>query len=433
MGEKSTVRMELFIGKEKEGSYFELPFEVPSGVFRITVKYKYERHSVTEIDGVKKTEEINIIDFGLSSNTGEFVGASGSDRDKIWVSEFDSSDGFSRARTDAGVWNIIVGAYKVHEEGVKVTYEVAFEFKERVLLKGDCHAHTTGSDGILSVQELTDLARENRLDFIFITDHNNYSHNNKVMSSEALTVIPGVEWTHFKGHANFMGVERAFFKKYYANTIDEVNEILDEARSNGAIVSINHPFDAGCPWKWGLENVEFDCVEIWNGIIKQSDMQCIQWWHRELCGGRRLPIIGGSDFHKFEDFSMLGHPTTWLYSMSRGQSDIMDAIRNGHAFVTLQPDAPRVFIGCRNLIIGDEVQFEEGMIINFEFSSLKKGDIIKIYSAFGIEKEIPAEQGSLSFEIKGENKRFYRAEVHRQLLPYLPPMLCLITNPIYIR
>ena len=515
MANTGHIQLELFVGKEKEGLYFELPFEVPEGVERIDIRYGYERRRSSFTDGQAKTEEINVIDLALSSNTGEFIGSSGSNRDHVQISEYCSSDGYARVRTLAGTWNIIVGAYKVHKAGVKVTYNVTFTYKERRLLKGDCHIHTTGSDGVLTVEEAAGLAKAGGLDFLFITDHNNYSHNSRLISDDGLTLIPGVEWTHFNGHANMLGVERPFKGKYYANSLEEVRERLDEARRSGALVSVNHPFDAGCPWKWGLDNGNFDCVEIWNGVMKSSDMQCISWWHGELCKGRRLPIIGGSDFHRFSNFSAPGMPATCVYSMSRGPADILEAIRQGHSFVAFQPDAPAADIRCARTagsdatqssavacpdgapaayayggelkrlaagvplnggsglngsaglpggpgptdtysfpdgsgptgtcsfpggpgltggFMGDEIPFAPGLIVQFDFSSLKKGDLVKIHSAAGIEREITARHaGDMSFGIPAEGKRFYRAEVYRRLLPDLPPMLCLITNPIYFR
>lgn len=432
MPQTKTIKIDLFINKEKEGLYFDLPFETPEGVQRIDVRYSYERHRTTIADGITKKEEINIIDLAICSESGEFVGASGSDRDHIWVSEYDSSDGYAPVETKKGTWNIIVGAYKINGIGVKVTYEITFEFKERVLLKGDCHAHTTGSDGILPVDGLEKAAISSNLDFIFVTDHNNYYHDPAIRSSKALTVIPGVEWTHFKGHANMLGVDRAFKGKYYANDIEGVRKIFDEAKNNGAIVVINHPFDWCCGWKWGIENVKYDCIEAWNGTIKQSDMECIQWWHNKLCSGERIPIIGGSDFHRFENFGMVGHPTTCVYSMSRGKTDIINAILHGHSYITFQPQAPAVDMHCKDGFMGDVVPFEEGLNISFDFSSVNAGDIIKIYSSSGVEKEITvSESGGMNFEIEAKARAFYRAEIYRKLLPNLPPMLCLVTNPIY--
>lgn len=433
MPQTEIIKIDLFVEKEKEGLYFEAPFSVPEGVQRIDIRYGYERYRTVTAEGEDRTEEINIIDLALCSGTDEFIGASGSDRDHIWVSEYDSSDGYAPVETKAGTWNIIVGAYKVHGKGVNVAYEITFEFKERMLLKGDCHVHTTGSDGILSTDDIAHLASENKLDFVFITDHNNYYHSPAINSGKALTVIPGVEWTHYKGHANMLGVERAFRGKYYANSLDEVHDIFAEARQRGAAIVINHPFDAGCPWKWDLDNVEYDCIEIWNGIIKQSDMQCISWWHDQLCAGRVIPIIGGSDFHRFENFGMIACPTTCVYSMSRGKSDIIDAIIKGHAYVTYQPQAPSADIRCGGAHIGDSIPFDSGLRIDFAFSNLNAGDVVKIYSSSGIEREGTVKHsGAINIEMGIENKLFYRAEIYRRLLPSLPPMLCLITNPLYI-
>lgn len=426
------MELDLFIGKEKEGLYFQLPFVVPENVERMDIRYKYERHRNTTFDGVTKTEEINIIDLALASNTGDFIGSSGSDRSHIWISEYDTSIGYAPKEPVAGTWNIIVGAYKIQDEGVHVIYDITFTLKNRTLLKGDCHVHTTGSDGILSVEEITQLSIKNKLDFLFITDHNNYAHNDILQSSNKITLIPGAEWTHFKGHANMLGVKRPFHGTYYANTIEEVRERLENARKNKALVSINHPFDLSCSWKWGLNNVDFDLVEIWNGVMKPSDMACIAWWQDQLVSGRRLPIIGGSDFHRFNNYSIPGMPATCVYSQSRGQSDIIDAISKGHSFISYQGDGPEADIQCGNAFMGDEIPFQDSMEVDFTFSKVKSNDIIKIYSSQGLEKEVTVkESGTLQIQLIAENKRFYRAELYRELIPGNPPILCLITNPIY--
>ena len=426
------LELDLTIGKEKEGLYFNLPFEVPQGVERMDIRYRYERyHSYTK-DNVTQTEEINIVDLALASNTGDFIGSSGSDRSHIWISEYDTSAGYAPKEPVSGTWNVIVGAYKVQDGGVRVIYDIDFTFKKRILLKGDTHVHTTGSDGILSVDDITKYAIKNNLDYLFITDHNNYAHNDALSSSKDLTVIPGTEWTHFNGHANMLGVKRPFLGTYYANNIKEVQERLANARNNNALVSINHPFDKSCPWKWGFDKVEYDLIEIWNGIMKQSDMECVAWWQDILAKGRRLPIIGGSDFHSFNNFSLPGAPATCIYSMSRGQSDILRAIKQGNSFVSYQVDGPEADIQCNGAYMGDILPYEDNLEVIFTFNKVKQGDLIIIYSADGVEKKVNVEaSGNLTILIKAENKRFYRAELYRELLPGGKPLLCLITNPLY--
>ena len=82
--------------------------------------------------------------------------------------------------------------------------------KERRLFKGDTHVHTTASDGILEPEEAALLARRMGLDFLIFTDHNNSAQNDRLPFYEDITLIPGTEWTHYKGHAGFLGTEQAF-------------------------------------------------------------------------------------------------------------------------------------------------------------------------------------------------------------------------------
>ena len=411
--------LDIFIKKEQEGTYFNLPFEVPKNVDRMDIQYSYSRS--------------HIVDLALSSANNEFIGASGSDREHIWICESLSSDGYKAVQVLPGTWNIIAGAYKITSDEVPVRYEITYTYKKRTLLKGDCHVHTTASDGVLTVEELIPTAKSSMLDFICITDHNNYTHNIPLRNTESLTVIPGVEWTLYNGHANMLGLEKPIDGQYFVNTSEEAYELLNKARQNGALISINHPFDDGCPWKWGYDSFEFDCMEVWNGIFKHSDMKCISFWHDRLCQGKRIPIIGGSDFHRFSNYAAPGFPTTWVYSMSRGQTDLLNALRQGHCFVTYQPDAPIMDITCNQSHMGDAVAYEPGLSVIFNYTSVKTGDIIKILSSSGLEKEITsATSGNLTVEIKAEQKKFYRTELYRNLLPGFPPMLCMISNPIYL-
>ena len=95
-------------------------------------------------------------------------------------------------------------------EGVKVTYELTFTPKHLRLLKGDLHTHTLASDGVLTVEELAGQAQRHGLDFLAITDHNQMVTADALPHMPGLTLIPGVEWTHYQGHANFLGVDQPY-------------------------------------------------------------------------------------------------------------------------------------------------------------------------------------------------------------------------------
>ena len=65
------------------------------------------------------------------------------------------------------------------------------------ILKGNLHAHTTFSDGRLSVEEVVDRYRELDYDFLAITDHDDLIQAdywmNLPQSDEKMIILPGVE------------------------------------------------------------------------------------------------------------------------------------------------------------------------------------------------------------------------------------------------
>ena len=78
-----------------------------------------------------------------------------------------------------------------------------------------------GSDGIFTAAELGRRARLHGLDFLAITDHNQMVSRQSLPRIEGLTLISGIEWTHYRGHANFLGVDRPYDEPFFANTPED--------------------------------------------------------------------------------------------------------------------------------------------------------------------------------------------------------------------
>ena len=53
-----------------------------------------------------------------------------------------------------------------------------------------------------------------------------------------MTLIPGIEWTHYKGHATFLGVDHPYDDSFMANTTEEVRVTLHFRPGEGGI---DHP------------------------------------------------------------------------------------------------------------------------------------------------------------------------------------------------
>lgn len=427
----STQKIERYIEKREEGSYFEIPFSVPENVERIDVEYIYLRQSVKQEDNCECTQVINIVDLALSGPGGAYVGASGSDRTHLWVSEYSSAHGYAAVPADAGEWHIIAGAYKIDEGGSKVTFSITCTFKECRLLKGDTHMHTIASDGSMSSRDIAIAARSLGLDYIFITDHNNYADLFYSVDVEGITVLPGTEWTHYKGHCGMLGVRKPYESAFCVNSPREAREKMAEAKENGAVLVLNHPFCPYCGWKWGFDSYPYDLIEIWNGgTAPKSTMDCLSWWQKQLETGKKIPVTGGSDYHRVELMRSIGFPCTCLYAMSRGPSDVMDALKNGNSYITCAPDGPGVSAEAEGKILGETAP--RGSLIKANFFGLREADRIRVITDQSQETfDCKTGATGLFLEIPSGEARFCRFEILRSNWGCLPEMVAMISNPIY--
>jgi hypothetical protein len=427
------INKSVIITKQQEATSFELSFTVPDNIQRIDVKYRYERFRTDiKADATRETQ-VNIIDLSLKSADGDYIGGSGSNRSHVWVSEFDSSDGFDQFPIKAGEWAVIIGAYRIQPQGVTVEYEIELTEKQTLLLKGDLHIHSKSSDGNLDYNEVKTCAIRAGLDFISVTDHNNYIQNFYLHSDRQLTIIPGVEWSSFLGHACVWGLKRPWRGVGYANNTEQAQRILSETQDNGAIFSINHPFRSNMLWRMGIDNFSYNCIEIWNGVMDRENLLCMEWWHEQLCQGKRIPVVGGSDYHYSGAYSPIGQPTTWVYSQSRGQTDILRAIDKGCCFITRSPQAPGVLIQCQERVMGETVLYRPDLTVNFSFDKLIPGDILNVHSANGIiyQKTIDDEI-SCRVSLPAKAEKFYYSTILRKPKQFEKQCLWLISNPIYI-
>lgn len=422
----------LFIEPERAGMYFTLPFTMPPDVETFTLAYSYERHHEAQQGTFTSRTEINIIDLGLVGPDGAQVGASGSDKPQIFVSETQSTPGYKPRPLTPGEWGIIVGAYKIAPGGMTVTYELTFTPKRLRLLKGDLHTHTLASDGVLTAEELGMRALRHGLDFLAITDHNQMVTRDALPKIPGVTLIPGMEWTHFSGHANFLGSEKPYDEPFYTNTPEEVRARFDSACTRGALISINHPFEDCCVFKFDMNALPFDCLEIWNGPMRESNLRALGLWQSMLAAGRKVPIIGGSDYHRDTPFIFVGGPTTCVYAMSSGESDILAALRQGHAFITFAPGGPTLAMTAGQAMLGDSVRWPDVRAVEIAAEVLQAGDIVRVVNIKGSEDIFRAPAaGRFQSTYPVDAPGFVRVEVWRSFLPGIPPLPSLIANPIY--
>ena len=429
---KTEVLEQIYvIDKQSEGKYLFVPFECPENVFRLEISYEYKRFDIVQgADGEKK-REINIIDLGLHDERDEFRGASGSNKQAIFIEENSSTPGYINGEVNPGIWRIMFGAYKVEDAGCTVNFKVTFHFKERILLKGDLHLHSQVSDGDYGPRDVIKLAEMMGLDYVFLTDHNNFHQNNFILPNETLAVLPGMELTLYNGHCNLLGVKKPV-TSFFANSKEELVAILEEARRNGALISINHPFDDHCPWLWGFD-VPYDLFEIQNSFYRAHiSRPAIDFWQEQLVSGKRLPIVGGSDNHGIRFMEAPASPCTYLYVYGNGQADILKAVRNGNGFVSCFTDGPEISLSIGDYIMGDLVPERGNDEVVIELRGLRPNDEIKILTEAGvIDEAINENATSRTITFEQTEAKFYRVEIWRYITPGVK-ILGAISNPIYV-
>ncbi len=430
------IVIEHFVEYAKKGSYYLIPFTIPEEVEKLSIKYTYVRRADNEIPLQNGTfhaqPEVNIIDLGLVDAHGWQVGASGSDKTEISISETEATPGYHACRIIPGEWNIIVGVYKVHESGVNVRYEITLIPKKMRLLKGDLHTHTMASDGVHTAEELAIKAKRNGLDFVAITDHNQMISLDALPHIPGVTLIPGVEWTHYQGHANFLGVAQPYDQPFFTNNEEESRSRFISAHQRGALITANHLFESGCEFVLDMNRLPIDCLEVWNGPMRESNLQAVGLWQQMLTQGRKIPITGGSDYHRDTPFIFLGGPTMGVFTKSAGMSDILNAIRQGHAFITFAPNGPQVDLRAGEFMMGDSVRWVEQKELTIKANHLQAGDVLRVVTTntndLIFQATTPGD-ASLLYEIKQPG--FARVEIIRSFMPGVPMLPALISNPIY--
>ena len=279
--------------------------------------------------------------------------------------------------------------------------------------KGDTHIHTSNSDGALHLYELIDKLKGAGLDWAIITDHN-YDTVKETYSSDGLTIIKGQEVTTDLGHINTWGGPVGVEMPYKLETEEDAIDLINKTKEKGTLVCLNHPFCSQCGFTTTIDNYDADCVEVWNTIQHSDNAKNMKWWHGQLLKGRRIPAVGGSDYHKDEvGLPIIAMPTTVIYSKTNEEKDVLDALKSGRSYITNSPNSSEMYLTIGKANVGDEVELN-----NMEWGEIKVTKLppfftLRVYNNDKIVYEHQAKKyektHSGTFVIK--EKGFVRAEI----------------------
>ncbi|WP_423601919.1 CehA/McbA family metallohydrolase [Sphingomonas sp. MS122] len=351
-------------------TYKAIPFDVPAGVERITVRLTYDKANKTVVDlGVFDPER--------------FRGWSGGTRDRFTLSASDATPGYLPGALPAGRWHVQFGVPNARKDA-RSPYRVEIFFDRGATrnasaaiadaplktgpgwYRGDLHMHDAHSDGSCASQQgkrvpcplyrTVETASQAGLDFIAVTDHNTSSHFSGLRELQPyydrLLLIPGAEITTFGGHANIFGQSRWVDFRVGSLAVPNIAALQNEVAAAGAILSINHPAlpsgeaCMGCGWVWpGTDWSQVTAIEAINSLTTQPPLAGLDFWYDKLNRGYRITGIGSSDNHDpaaGPGKAPIGRPATVVHARELSQPAILDGIRAGNVFIDVEGTRDRM-------------------------------------------------------------------------------------------
>ncbi|WP_405919662.1 CehA/McbA family metallohydrolase [Streptomyces longwoodensis] len=461
--ETRTVRGTLPTGSP---DFVYVPVEVPRGVRELRVSYTYDRPAVPA--GTAG----NALDIGLFDERGTglggrgFRGWSGGARSEFFVRADDATPGYLPGPVRPGTWHVALGPYTVAPQGLAYELTVTLTYGEpgaavrpvypperargrgRAWYRGDCHLHSTHSDGRRTPAAIGALARAAGLDFINTSEHNTTSgHAHWAdVAGDDLLVLLGEEVTTRTGHVVALGTDPGTFVDWrYRARDDRFGRFARRIRRAGGLVVPAHPHATciGCAWKFGFG--EADAVEVWNGPWTPDDEVALASWDATLVAAVRdgrgwLPAMGSSDAHRDPD--VVGLPQTVVLADDLTREAVLAGIRAGRSYVAESKDVSLVLgvSGGRGEHAGIGERLAVGrdtpVTVRLEVSGAP-GGTVRLVTDQGVlftGGPLPASgTGTVEWRTTPAYAAYVRAEVRRAATdPVVPGPLVAFTNPVFL-
>ncbi len=265
--------------------------------------------------------------------------------------------------------------------------------------RGDCHSHTTHSDGIGTVADNAHFKEVSGMDFLFITDHMGVTQKRECLRHD------GIWWGQEPGtqhhHLGILGLNRRY--EVFRDLSVDYNEILDR----GGVPFIPHPTGWFPSTRYSEEQKQsldllgprFN-IEIINGAnqvydcFDVTDAMSIELWDQYLAKGCRVSAMGNSDAHLP---IAIGDIWNGVFADELSMEAVMAAITEGNLFVS---DAPVLNWTCpgEKAIMGDVIEKKAGSALSFDYVCA---------DSLGIGSVRIIRDGEVEFELKHHEETIF--------------------------
>ncbi len=208
---------------------------------------------------------------------------------------------------------------------------------------GDLHSHTSYSDGRGTPEMAYQMAQDNGLHFLAVTDHAELLNSSEWSATleqaleatveGAFVALRGFEWTSPRGHINVFNTST--FVRSTDSRFDSFYELYawlaDPARGN-SLAQFNHPFSPPGilfdDWRYDpLADQHLHLIETHNGNISALDQ-----YHEALAAGWHVGAVSNSDTHYANWGERRGR--TGILSPGLTYHHVIESLRARHTFST---------------------------------------------------------------------------------------------------
>ncbi len=309
--------------------------------------------------------------------------------------------------------------------------------------RGDCHIHSTYSDGKITPEALATSDRALGLDFLATTEHNTSDAHGPWArhAGDDLLVILGEEVTTRNGHWLALGLRPGQVIDWrYRVRDDAIGTHLDEVHEGGGLCVAAHPQAAYASGAFMFPYQGFDAVEVWNGLWvsdrpwNANNEAALAEWGRALAADIRSgvwrPAMGNSDTHLE---GQIGIPHTVVLAEELSTEAILAGLRAGRSWITESPAVElslKISAGNRSAGMGERLEAgDDPAVVQVDVCAVPSGTVSFHTDEGTVHRHsLPAGgSGAVRWCTSAEESAFVRVEVRHP-----EGRMAALTNPIIL-